>query len=247
MWKKAGGVVLGGCLLIAVGGYGSGCNGTGTDYAPLDRCAGPSTGYRTYGPSFKDAGRCSEPQLSAFYDNCIGSGATDTKCTAFFDANKSCKDCLFGTDTTTTDFGAYIDIFPNTPGYVAYQGASLACATAYHNVISCSITACKYCGSNAEIDACNTKVIGVGGVCENENAAYAAACTSQSDKDAITRAAAKVSSSAPIADFVGFTRSFCGTPLPGSDAGTDAGDGGTDAGDGGQDAGDASTDAPTDG
>ncbi|WP_394850640.1 hypothetical protein LZC95_24680 [Pendulispora brunnea] len=240
MWKKAGGLVLGGCLLIAVGGYGVGCNGTGNSYAPLDACAGPSTGYPGYGPSFKDTGDCSEQNLSSFFTNCISNTATQSACNSYLDSVPACANCLFGLKQGDSTLGAYMLNFPNTPGYLAYRGeASQTCVVAYHNVIACSIWACQTCGSSAELAACNAKVLGAGGVCASENAIYTTACGSDSDKVAVTQAQNK-----PISNLVEFARTFCGKPIAG-DGGTDAGDGGGDAST--TDAGDASIDAPADG
>ncbi|WP_394839925.1 hypothetical protein LVJ94_23845 [Pendulispora rubella] len=245
MWKKAGGGLLGACLLIAVGGYGSGCNGTGNSLAPLDACAGPSTGYPGYGPSYKDAGKCTEQDLTGFNRNCIdGTTGTPAACDAFLKGVQGCWDCLFGTKQGDSTFGAYLLGFANTPGYLANQvGASQACVVAYHNVIACGIWACQTCGSNAELDACNAKVLATGGSCANEKVVYDTNCASATDQVAVTQSRNK-----SVNDVIGFARAFCGTPLTG-DAGTDAGDASTtDAGDASTtDAGDASTDAPTNG
>jgi hypothetical protein len=109
------------------------------------------------GPTGPHAGACSLAQLEGLVDDCFGSGATSTACSAWTasTANKTCLGCWSGPATTmgstwapvlyTTNGGEAV--FPNVAGCIALSDPSAPiCAQATEYALECDFQACvSYC------------------------------------------------------------------------------------------------------
>jgi len=238
MWKKTCGLVMGMLLIAAVGGYGSGCNSTDSSTVPAGSCATDASGAPKFRPPLHYAGACNEGQLKGFKTACIdGTSETDgTACNAFLDdtaTNGACTDCLFVPENNTANFGAFLDVFVNKPGYVSFLNASAGCVSAYHDAFMCDVVACSLCPPDGvSPQACDDKVLGQNGQCEPALKIYQTACASKDDQAALDAA-----STATTNDILGVMTAFCGN-APSGDGGLD---GSTDGGDSGNADGAADT------
>lgn len=158
---------------------GAGDGGTGTDggadggdaggacYTPDDAVASTFTG-------LAPAGQCTDAQVDAIVDGCIGPAATDNTCDTALAAAPACSACILGPQQPTDPLyvPAFILYSDNTldPNYGACLGVVTGkpeCAAGDLNQLYCLSNACSTCADQASSTACTGTATGAGGVCES--------------------------------------------------------------------------------
>ncbi len=135
-------------------------------YTPDDAVASTFTG-------LAPAGQCTNAQVDAIVDGCIGPGATDNACDAALAASAACSACILGPKQTDPSYvPAFILYSDNTldPNYGACLGVATnkpECAAGDLNQLYCLSDACSTCADQASGTACSGTATGAGGVCES--------------------------------------------------------------------------------
>lgn len=122
---------------------GAQCSGGSGNCFPHDESAfSPSW----IAPVGAKQGACSSQQVSAYYNDCLGTSASQSLCTAWQGANASCYNCLF-TDSTAPSYGALVGygalVNVNLAGCVALsEPCNLSCAKTMQADVQCYNRAC---------------------------------------------------------------------------------------------------------